>query len=224
MNALEKLRSTGRTTRMLKEAKRLADEGRAVYVVTRNQDQARRLIFDFARANGVQPADVGVKIESARAVDLDWTTMRARGAHPNCAFLVDHFAIEEHCAAALVELHRYDEPAMNAAAVRDIAAKAHALGFFTANESTAVEGTAAPVSADPDETDYAAVDAMLAKSPPELTTSIPFTMTCTTCKASSTCNVCRDSGRGPLAKQPAEPTPMEPTTSSWSKEKKGSGW
>ncbi len=104
MNPLS-LRATGRTTRMLEEAKRLASEGRAVYVIADNITDARRLQM---QCNA--PKNSGIKFETAREFrEFDWDNMRVMGAHPNCAFLVDHHAIEDRYHAVLKELHCYDK-------------------------------------------------------------------------------------------------------------------
>lgn len=96
-------RQSGRTTRMLKHARALAEEGRQVYVVADNEDHAR----DFRRRVGK-----GVKIETPKSLgNLVWEDMRLLGAHPNCVLLVDHYAIERRHRTILEMLHRYDRPA-----------------------------------------------------------------------------------------------------------------
>lgn len=104
---MEKLRRTGRTTRMLTRAMELAREGRAVYVMCANHAHARALAAT-ARFLGVVPAD-GIKFESPESLPtFDLETMQLGGAHPNCVVLVDHWAIEHKYADMLEELHRYD--------------------------------------------------------------------------------------------------------------------
>lgn len=104
-NALQKLRGTGRTTRMLEHAKKLAREGRAVYVIADNTNDARRLQMLCGEPN------LGIKFETPRSPgNFDWEQMRLVGAHPNCVVLVDHYAIEDRFARVLEMLHAYDEP------------------------------------------------------------------------------------------------------------------
>jgi len=96
------LRGTGRTTRMLAEAKELAKSGRAVYVIAATQAHARQLKY-------MMGCDLGIKIEVPSSLgNFDWDQMRLLGAHPNCAVLVDHYAIEMKYASILWMLHKYD--------------------------------------------------------------------------------------------------------------------
>lgn len=99
------MRKTGRTTRMLEEAKRLAESGRAVYVIAANDSHARQL----ERQAGNEYLRLGVKFESPASVgNFDWKELRLLGAHSNCVVLVDHHAIESHFARMLEMLHRFD--------------------------------------------------------------------------------------------------------------------
>ena len=103
---MDKLRATGRTTRMLEHAKKLAREGRAVYVIADNTRDARRLQMLCGEPT------LGIKFETPPTIgNLDWEHMQLRGAHPNCVVLVDHYAIEDRFARVLAMLHAYDEPA-----------------------------------------------------------------------------------------------------------------
>lgn len=102
-NALQKLRGTGRTTRMLEHAKKLAREGRAVYVIADNTEDARRLQMHCGEPS------LGIKFETPLTLgNFDWEQMRIRGAHPNCVVIVDHHAIEDRFARVLAMLHAYD--------------------------------------------------------------------------------------------------------------------
>lgn len=93
-------RATGRTTRMLQEASRLIDEGRAVYVIMDSK----------AAIDRVREFDDRIAFETpASSVTFDWEMMRLRGAHPNCVVLVDHYAIEQRYARLLEMLTRFDE-------------------------------------------------------------------------------------------------------------------
>lgn len=105
---MTKLRRTGRTTRMLEHAKKLAREGRAVYVIADNAMDMRRL-----EAECNEPS-LGIKFETPHSPgNFDWETMRLIGAHPNCVVLVDHHAIEDRYARILEMLHAYDLPDKN---------------------------------------------------------------------------------------------------------------
>lgn len=104
-NALQKLRGTGRTTRMLEHAKKLAREGRAVYVIADNTRDMRRLETLCGEPS------LGIKFETPDSPgNFVWEEMRLRGAHPNCVVLVDHHAIEDRFARVLEMLHAYDDP------------------------------------------------------------------------------------------------------------------
>ena len=100
------MRQSGRTTRMLKDAERLALEGRAVYVLAANELQ-RCLLRDKC---GEKAYRLGIKFESPGSLgsSLDWFGMRILGSHPNCVLLADHFAIESALRRAIEMMHRYD--------------------------------------------------------------------------------------------------------------------
>ena len=105
---MQKLRRTGRTTRMLEHAKQLALAGRAVYVVADNERDSRRMEIECFKTG--EP-NLGIKFEVPGSLgNFVWEEMRLRGAHPNCVVLVDHHAIEDKFARALEMLHAYDEP------------------------------------------------------------------------------------------------------------------
>lgn len=90
---------------MLLEAIAKAREGRAVYVVAANESEARRM----RNLLGPEGQLLGIKVEtSSELTNLDWFSMRLKGAHPKCIVLADHFAIELHFAPILNMLHRYD--------------------------------------------------------------------------------------------------------------------
>jgi hypothetical protein len=109
----DNLRQTGRTTRLLKEAYRLASEGRAVYVLACRHDYALKMECEFDSMFGPgESRRMGIKFESPDGLpNFDFRTMTlGRGAHPNCCVLVDHYTIELHYARLLQELHRFDAP------------------------------------------------------------------------------------------------------------------
>lgn len=102
-------RQTGRTTRMLDAAMAAARDGRAVYVVAANADHARTL---RAIAGACGGDNLGIKFEPiGNFRELDLRTGAARfAAHPNCAFFIDHYAVETGLAWALREMTRFDLP------------------------------------------------------------------------------------------------------------------
>lgn len=108
---------TGRTTRMMNEARRLAEAGRAVYVVMASEGER----LAMAKAHADLKA-LGVSFESIGMLsNLDLGTMTLRGAHPNCAVLVDHHALEQRYRAAIDMIHRFDpEPLPHATALSPI--------------------------------------------------------------------------------------------------------
>lgn len=102
---MDENRRTGRTTRMMEEAKALARAGKAVYVVA----QHTRILKDE------ETLRLGIKFESTSSLsNFDWLAMRLRGDHPNCVVLVDHYAIETYFSRVLEMLHRYDKEKPNA--------------------------------------------------------------------------------------------------------------
>jgi len=105
-------RQTGRTTRMLTEAFKLAKEGKAVYVLAANSEHMYYMERMANRLFGSGEASVsGVKFETpASLTTFDFRTMQLKGAHPNCRTLIDHWTIESEYAIMLKELHRYDAP------------------------------------------------------------------------------------------------------------------
>lgn len=100
---MDNLERTGRTGRMLNDAVRKARDGRAVYVVAADGNQAK----EFERR---LPDDLGIKVEiwGGVSAQLDIQSMRLRGAHPNCLILIDHYAIERAFGPLLSMLHRFD--------------------------------------------------------------------------------------------------------------------
>lgn len=105
---LDSLRHTGRTTRMLAHAKKLAlEDHRAVYVIADNDRDRRRLEMECFQHG--EP-NLGIKFETPETLlDFSFKTMTIPNAHPNCVFLVDHRTIEDRFARVLKMLHAYDE-------------------------------------------------------------------------------------------------------------------
>ncbi len=110
---LSHLRGTGRTTRMLRHAHQLAaEDGRAVYVIGATKEHAAQLQHAYDQL--FHPEDDpafrhGISFEDAQKLGgFSWETLSVRGAHPNCVFLVDHYAIEARYSRILQMLHAYD--------------------------------------------------------------------------------------------------------------------
>ena len=100
MIALESLRASGRTTRMLAEAKRQADSGKEVWVITATAREAVRM-----RATLNDPR---IHFESSHQSMFDWDTLRLAGIGGEAVVLVDHWAIENKYRRLLEMLHRFD--------------------------------------------------------------------------------------------------------------------
>jgi hypothetical protein len=96
-------RRTGRTTRMIDRARELMSKGRAVYIIAANESHADAI------AELLGEDAMNIKVETPGSLPtFDWQSMTLRGAHPNCAVLVDHYAIECEFAAVFREWMRYD--------------------------------------------------------------------------------------------------------------------
>lgn len=111
---------TGRTTRMLEEAIRLQQEGRAVYVMVGSGSEKERL--ENILYNGMG-ASKSIHVDNVHmSQTFDWDLMRLNGAHPNCICLVDHAVIERKFSPVLEMLHRYDKnPSEGAFAFKGVA-------------------------------------------------------------------------------------------------------
>lgn len=104
---MHNLEQTGRTTRMVQEAERLAKTGRAVYLVFATPGHAYQELQKFGADKAV---NLGVSFEHLGGLNtLDLAQMRLVGAHSNCVVLVDHHAIELRFGPVLEMLHRFDE-------------------------------------------------------------------------------------------------------------------
>jgi len=112
MKMIDKLRTTGRTARMLDHAIRLAKERRAVYVVFDRETHGLLALHEAFVRNKV-PEDLqplGIKVETLASLGprFDLRTRRTPGAHKNCAFLVDHHVLERKFDWVLAQIHEYD--------------------------------------------------------------------------------------------------------------------
>lgn len=106
----QRSRGTGRTERMLIDAIAAARDGHAVYIVAANAAQGADLRLRLLNRHA---EDLGIKVEAAGTIgNLDWSTLRLQGAHPNTRVFVDHYTVEERIERlvgheALAMLHRY---------------------------------------------------------------------------------------------------------------------
>jgi len=94
-------RQTGRTTRMLTEARRLRDEGRCVYVLV-HSEQYKKLLQT--------QENKGLRFETWYSFrhSYDENTLEMhRAAHANCVLLIDHHALEQKYAAVLRKLRQW---------------------------------------------------------------------------------------------------------------------
>ena len=112
---LDKKRLTGRTYRMLIAALDEARKGKYVMVFAGSKSQAEALQKQAAKMAGVEPyatkirvGDGEITFESTQGDQWDWESWRARGAFPAIPVYVDHAAIEDKYARALVEWARWD--------------------------------------------------------------------------------------------------------------------
>ena len=84
----ETARRSGRTTRMMEEAKRLDAEGKAVYVVFSTPAECDHW-RDFVKGTGIKLETSG-SIGRERIVEDVIIKGRLRGQYPNVVTLVDH--------------------------------------------------------------------------------------------------------------------------------------
>jgi hypothetical protein len=95
-------RQTGRTFRMMAEAKRLQELGHKVYIIVPFLDYGRELRHVYK----VHPS---ISFETFDTFDsFNPATGRLYLAHQNCRVLIDHAAIEQNFAYLLEQLHRFD--------------------------------------------------------------------------------------------------------------------
>lgn len=95
-------RRTGRTTRMLEEAVRLEQDGRAVYVIVSTRQEVKSI-------RSLLPEETSIKLETPGSLpSFDFETWHLMGAHPNCVVLVDHFVLEQRFRKILSEWVRFD--------------------------------------------------------------------------------------------------------------------
>lgn len=96
---MHELRRTGRTTRMIREANRLAGEGKSVWVVF-----ASKRHLDHMRSH----LAVGANATYAGDESIDWDLMTIIGVDLDSVVLFDHHVIELKYAKQLKMLHMFD--------------------------------------------------------------------------------------------------------------------
>lgn len=106
-----RLRQSGRTTRLLESALKLALAGRAVYVIGNSDAHAICLRRQFLTCTGQDPGHHGIKFETPEELDnLDLLTGKLRRAHPNAIALIDHHVFESRFAGVFRQMHAFDLP------------------------------------------------------------------------------------------------------------------
>ena len=102
----ETARRSGRTTRMMEEAKRLDAEGKAVYVVFSTQIEVDSW-KDFVKGTCI-------KLETARSrggnsILEEIMRGKLRGQYPNVVTLIDHSYVFQMYAPFISTYHRWDK-------------------------------------------------------------------------------------------------------------------
>jgi hypothetical protein len=106
--AMEELRGTGRTTRMVEEAVNLASQGKSVLVVFEDHCHVKQfLVVDH---NGRCRHNRNIQVVLAKSQRFDAKTLRIVDAGVNAMVLVDHHVIEKRLHGHLEMLHRFDRP------------------------------------------------------------------------------------------------------------------
>lgn len=97
----EVLRATGRTTRLIEEAKRLQQQGKPVVVVVATGRQVNEV--------RIKTGDT-VRVVHSQSPEWDWNELRLYGLPLETEYLIDHYVIEKKYAKILQALHRFDPP------------------------------------------------------------------------------------------------------------------
>lgn len=102
-------RQTGRTTKLLKQAIKLAKQGRAVYVICKNtahKEHTRMMLRRMTRGH-----EMGIKFETEESLgsQINWNRLTLHGAHPNVVALFDHALIEDYIHGALRYLDQQEK-------------------------------------------------------------------------------------------------------------------
>lgn len=108
------MRGTGRTTRMLEEAYRLADRGFYVWILTATQQHAADLNLRINKDRGVTvPRSLLMRVQAVVASNarglFNWDDAEPVRGHQNTRVLVDHYAAEQEAARLRARLARVEE-------------------------------------------------------------------------------------------------------------------
>lgn len=106
-------RGSGRTTRMIEEALRKHDEGRAVYILCHDNNfkrEAERLAMLICKQKGVSlPSSIKFEtVESLGFSNINWERKQLYHAHSNCKLIVDHHVYAKYFGFAIEGYHEYD--------------------------------------------------------------------------------------------------------------------
>lgn len=107
MSVIEEKRQTGRTNRMIAAARKAATEGRIVYILADNMQDANRIKL---MVHDIPQIQVGTPNTLDMFGRLDWNNMRVIG-YPNKILMVDHHTIEDRYGKLLEMWQRWDNPA-----------------------------------------------------------------------------------------------------------------
>ena len=102
----ETARRSGRTSRMMEEAKRLDAEGKAVYVVFSTRAECDYW-KDFVKGTGIK-LETSASIGGDRRVEDVIVNGRLPGQWPNVVTLVDHHYICQRYEPFISSYHRWD--------------------------------------------------------------------------------------------------------------------
>jgi len=90
---------------MMQHAVELTTRGHAVYVAFNTRSECAQ--WEKWRATHA-PMATSIQFDTVSRLDIDWHTMKLRGAHENCRLLVDHYSIQTQFQAMLDMFHAYD--------------------------------------------------------------------------------------------------------------------
>jgi hypothetical protein len=107
----EILRGTGRTTRLIEEAKRLQQQGKSVVIVVATVHQVNEVRIKTGNT---------IPVVHSQSSYWDWDEMRLRGQPLDTEYLIDHLAIEMKYTKVLQALYRFCPPMMEKTIQMDI--------------------------------------------------------------------------------------------------------
>ena len=108
----EKLKCSGRTTKLLFEAIKLWMNGEQVCVVLSNfhdcEHYKRRIDSITSVIASLYNIENRIIFITSDDISWNWGTLKRRGSDSNTKYLIDHSAIEKRFETLLTELHRFD--------------------------------------------------------------------------------------------------------------------